>query len=105
MLDEYQVVLHSRDSIAPVGVLHPSKFHLEKKGHSGSNSLEEPGRVFEVQGDGPNLSDSTRQQDNGIVDLVEHSRNRLHLSKTEKESTFSICCWLEDSSQSSAGNF
>ncbi|KAL1211604.1 hypothetical protein V5N11_023609 [Cardamine amara subsp. amara] len=104
VLDEFQVVLHSPDSIAPVGVLHPSTFHLEKKGHPGSTSLEkEQGLVFEVHGDGLNRSESTHQQDNGIVDLVEHTRDRLHLSKTEKENTFSICCWLEDSSESSTG--
>jgi len=100
VLDEFQVVLHSPDSIAPVGVLHPTTFHLEKKD---SNSLEkkEPGLVFEVQGDGPNTPESTRQPDNGTV---EHTRNRVSLSKTGKENTFSICCWLEDSSQSSTGN-
>ncbi|ESQ49638.1 hypothetical protein EUTSA_v10020155mg [Eutrema salsugineum] len=104
VLDEFQVVLHSPDSIAPVGVLHPSTFHLEKKGNPDFNSLgEEPGLVFEVHGDGPNTSESTRQRDNGIVDIVEHTRNRLNLSKTEKENTFSICCWLEDSSESSTG--
>ncbi|KAH0881578.1 hypothetical protein HID58_068972 [Brassica napus] len=99
VLDEFQVVLHSPDSIAPVGVLHPTTFHLEKKD---SNSLEkkEPGLVFEVQGDGPNTPESTRQPDNGTV---EHTRNRVSLSKTGKENTFSICCWLEDSSQSSTG--
>lgn len=102
MLDEFQVVLHSPDSIAPVGVLHPSTFHLEKKENSDSNSLEkEPGLVFEVQGDGPNTPESTCQRDNGVV---EHTRNRLHLSKTEKENTFSICCWLEESSESLTGN-
>jgi len=100
VLDEFQVVLHSPDSIAPVGVLHPTTFHLEKKD---SNSLEEkePGLVFEVQGDGPNTPESTCQPDNGTV---EHTRNRVSLSKTGKENTFSICCWLEDSSQSSTGN-
>ncbi|CAH8259295.1 unnamed protein product [Arabidopsis lyrata] len=104
VLDEYQVVLHSPDSIAPVGVLHPSTFHLEKKGNPDSNSPEEESSlVSEVLGDGPNTSDSTRQRDNGIVDLGEHTSNRLHISKTEKHNTFSICCWLEDSSVSSTG--
>ncbi|CAA7041137.1 unnamed protein product [Microthlaspi erraticum] len=99
VLDEFQVVLHSPDCIAPVGVLHPSTFHLEKKENPESNSLEGgSGLVFEVQGDGPNTPESTRQQDDGNVGLVEHTRNRLHLSKTEKDNTFSICCWLEDSS-------
>ena len=103
MLDEFQVVLHSPDSIAPVGVLHPTTFHLEKKD---SNSLEEkePGLVFEVQGDGPNTPESTHQRDNRAVDVVEHTRNGVHLSKTGKENTFSICCWLEGSSESSTGN-
>ncbi|WZY96404.1 hypothetical protein YC2023_068733 [Brassica napus] len=101
VLDEFEVKLHSPDSIAPVGVLHPTVFHLEKKGDPDSNSLEkEPGLVFEVQGDGPSTPDSTRQRDSGTV---EHTRNRVHLSKTGKENTFSICCWLEDSSQSSTG--
>ncbi|KAF3583875.1 hypothetical protein F2Q69_00032416 [Brassica cretica] len=102
VLDEFQVVLHSPDSIAPVGVLHPTTFHLEKKD---SNSLEEkePGLVFEVQGDGPNTPESTHQRDNRAVDVVEHTRNGVHLSKTGKENTFSICCWLEGSSESSTG--
>ncbi|KAF8107716.1 hypothetical protein N665_0118s0080 [Sinapis alba] len=96
VLDEFQVVLHSPDSIAPVGVLHPTTFHLEKKGNPDSDSLEkEPGLVFEVQGDGPNTPESTRQVDNGTV---EHKRNRVNLSKTGKENTFSICCWLSESS-------
>ncbi|KAJ0237093.1 Diphthamide synthase [Hirschfeldia incana] len=103
VLDEFQVVLHSPDSIAPVGVLHPTTFHLEKKGNPDSDSLEEkePVLVFEVQGDGgPNTPESTHQPDNGTV---EHTRNRVSLSKTGKENTFSICCWLEDSSESSTG--
>ncbi|CAH8361559.1 unnamed protein product [Eruca vesicaria subsp. sativa] len=104
VLDEFQVVLHSPDSIAPVGVLHPTIFHLEKKGNPDPGSLEdEPGLVFEVQGDGPNTPESTHQLDNGIVDVVEHKRTRVNLSKTGKENTFSICCWLKDSSESSTG--
>ncbi|KAF8054057.1 hypothetical protein N665_1354s0017 [Sinapis alba] len=100
VLDEFEVKLHSPDSIAPVGVLHPTIFHLEKKGSADSNSVEEeePGLVFEVQGDGPNTPEPTCLLDNGIVDVVEHTRNRVNLSKTGKENTFSICCWLEDSS-------
>ncbi|XP_010485824.1 PREDICTED: diphthine--ammonia ligase-like [Camelina sativa] len=104
VLDECQVVLHSPDSIAPVGVLHPSTFHLEKKGNPDSNSLEkESSLVSEVLGDGPNTSNSTRQRDSGIVDLVEHTSNRVHISRTEKHNTFSICCWLENSLNSSTG--
>ncbi|CAH9103741.1 unnamed protein product [Cuscuta epithymum] len=38
VLDEFKVILHSSDSIAPVGVLHPLSFHLEKKTDSVSSS-------------------------------------------------------------------
>ncbi|WZZ79906.1 LOW QUALITY PROTEIN: hypothetical protein YC2023_100478 [Brassica napus] len=102
VLDEFEVKLDSPDSIAPVGVLHPTVFHLEKKD---SNSLEEkePGLVFEVQGDGHNTPESTHQRDNRTVDIIEHTRNRVSLSKTGKENTFSICCWLEGYSESSTG--
>lgn len=31
ILDEFSIQLHSADSFAPVGVLHPLKFHLEPK--------------------------------------------------------------------------
>ncbi|WVZ08430.1 hypothetical protein V8G54_021776 [Vigna mungo] len=31
VLDEHQVVMHSSDAIAPVGILHPLAFHLENK--------------------------------------------------------------------------
>uniref|UniRef100_A0A0D3B9M1 Diphthine--ammonia ligase n=1 Tax=Brassica oleracea var. oleracea TaxID=109376 RepID=A0A0D3B9M1_BRAOL len=104
VLDEFEVKLHSPDSIAPVGVLHPTVFHLEKKGNADSSSLEEePGLVFEVQGDGPNPPESTCQLDNGIADVVGQTRTRVNLSKTGKDNTFSICCWLEDSSESSTG--
>ena len=102
MLDEFEVKLHSPDSIAPVGVLHPTIFHLEKKGSTDSSSLEnEPGLVFEVQGDGPNTTEATRQLDNRIVD---HTRTRVNLSKTGKDNTFSIFCWLEDFSESPTGS-
>ncbi|XWS57767.1 hypothetical protein CRYUN_Cryun09bG0201500 [Craigia yunnanensis] len=60
MLDEFQVVLHSSDSIAPVGVLHPLKFHLERKassslsGNDKTNDLcRENISIFEVQDENP----------------------------------------------------
>lgn len=55
MLDEFQIVLHSPDSIAPVGILHPLAFHLENKVESiSSNGIDEASNldtVFEVEGD------------------------------------------------------
>lgn len=52
VLDEYEVALHSPDQIAPVGVLHPTKFHLEVKSSGMKANLESfltP--VFEVTDD------------------------------------------------------
>ena len=39
-------MLHSPDNIAPVGVLHPSQFHLENK-HLGQ-SIEDVGQIHHV---------------------------------------------------------
>ncbi|EOY10896.1 Meiotically up-regulated gene 71 protein isoform 5 [Theobroma cacao] len=112
MLDESQVVLHSSDSIAPVGVLHPLKFHLERKaksnsisGNDKSNDLyrENISSVFEVQGENPLECKAPCESVPEASDLVEVSSHRLHLSKTEKADTFSICCWLQDQSEPSAG--
>ncbi|XWS64763.1 hypothetical protein CRYUN_Cryun05aG0031400 [Craigia yunnanensis] len=111
VLDEFQVVLHSSDSIAPVGVLHPLKFHLERKvssslsGNDKTNDLcgENMTSVFEVQGENPQEHRALCESVLEVTDLVEVSSNRLHLSKTEKDSTFSICCWLQDPSEPSAG--
>ncbi|XVE90011.1 hypothetical protein DITRI_Ditri20bG0042000 [Diplodiscus trichospermus] len=111
MLDEFQVVLHSSDSIAPVGVLHPLQFHLEKKASSSlsdkdkANDLfgENMSSVFEVQGENLQECKASCKSVPEVSDLVEVSRKRLHLSKTEKDNTFSICCWLQDSSEPSAG--
>ncbi|KAG8479031.1 hypothetical protein CXB51_029746 [Gossypium anomalum] len=111
MLDDFQVVLHSSDSIAPVGVLHPLKFHLESKqsnslsGNNKTNDLcrENISSVFEVQG--VNLEECKAPGEPGpeVNDLIEVSSHRLHLFKTEKDNTFSICCWLQDTSGPSTG--
>ncbi|KAI5072248.1 hypothetical protein GOP47_0012354 [Adiantum capillus-veneris] len=44
-LDEFDIVQHSPDTIAPVGVLHPSKFHLETK-ISTSSALQPTSEPF-----------------------------------------------------------
>ncbi|MBA0770718.1 hypothetical protein Gotri_019319 [Gossypium trilobum] len=106
MLDDFQVVLHSSDSIAPVGVLHPLKFHLESKqsnslsGNNKTNDLcrENISSVFEVQGVNLEECKAPGEPDPEVNDLIEVSSHRLHLSKTEKDNTFSICCWLQDTS-------
>jgi len=49
ILDDFEVSLHSPDKIAPVGVLHPTKFHLESKGISSAKSSPDlASSVFEV---------------------------------------------------------
>lgn len=111
MLDDFQVVLHSSDSIAPVGVLHPLKFHLESKqsnslsGNNKTNDLcrENISSVFEVQGVNLEECKAPGEPDPEVNDLIEVSSHRLHLSKTEKDTTFSICCWLQDTSGPSTG--
>ncbi|KAJ0078595.1 hypothetical protein Patl1_23155 [Pistacia atlantica] len=112
VLDEFQVVLHSPDSIAPVGVLHPLKFHLESKSVSASLSdgektenfcKEKTGFVFEVQGDCPERCEATSQFVAEVTNLVEVTNLRLNISKTKKDNTFSICCWLQGPSKTSAG--
>ena len=111
VLDEFQVVLHSSDSIAPVGVLHTLKFHLERKvssslsGNDKTNDLcrENMTSVFEVQGENPQEHKAPCESVLEVTDLVEVSSNRFNLSKTEKDNTFSICCWLQDPSEPSTG--
>ncbi|XP_071724831.1 diphthine--ammonia ligase [Rutidosis leptorrhynchoides] len=111
VLDKFEVVLHSSDSIAPVGVLHPLEFHLENKvsiESGGCDTLNgvcegNKGFVFEVHADSvercettyPSIADATEVVPEEITD------DRIHISKTNKDDTFSICCWLEDTSKTS----
>ncbi|CAN0892714.1 Diphthine--ammonia ligase [Linum grandiflorum] len=110
VLDESQILLHSPDSIAPVGILHPSKFHLERKGDavSGNDSTpeshqKEGGTVIEVQGDCPEESETICQPVGSDTVSVEHLDDRLCISRTTKDNTFSMSCWLQDSSKTSPG--
>ena len=111
MLDESQVILHSSDSIAPVGVLHPVAFHLQSKAEShsleSSNNFheiceEKLGFLYEVQGD-TEAGDAICQADAAVDDLVKLPEHKIHISRTQKGDTFSICCWLQDSCTTSAG--
>lgn len=112
VLDEFQVVLHSADSIAPVGVLHPLAFHLEYKAGSASlsgrreteNSIQEKtGLVFEVQGECPQNSEAMCLPVAEVTDSVEVTDNRLNISRRKKDNAFSICCWLQETQKTSAG--
>lgn len=113
MLDEFQVVLHSTDPICPVGILHPLAFHLEKKsetvplGDSNKNDdvcLEELDLVCEVQGDCQQRCENILMSTYAASKLVEVDNQKLQISRTKMDNTFSISCWLQDSSKISAGN-
>lgn len=104
MLDEYQVVRHSSDSIAPVGILHPLAFHLENKADAQSlksqdkiheTCMQNLGSVFEVHDSLERCEATCKPIDcTDPTDGVEH---KFNISRTNNKSTFSICCWLQDS--------
>lgn len=106
VLDKYQIALHSPDSIASVGVIHPVEFHLENKkkppllnvdGKIDNASQEKHGSVFEVDGDCPQTSGSMSQHIAETTDLVDVAHHRLRISRTKKDNLFSVCYWLQDS--------
>ncbi|XP_021776073.1 diphthine--ammonia ligase-like isoform X2 [Chenopodium quinoa] len=112
VLDDFQVILHSPDSIAPVGVLHPLAFHLEPKGlstdSSDSNlsngiSLEDMDGVYEIQGDNTLLPADPSQFSDSLSDLIANTSYHLQMSKIDRGDTFSICCWLQDLHRLSTG--
>ncbi|CAA2954688.1 Hypothetical predicted protein [Olea europaea subsp. europaea] len=110
VLDKFQVVLHSSDHIAPVGVLHPLAFHLEKKldsaspsdiGGSNEVTVEEMDSVYEVSGDWTNLGEAPIRKVGLISNLKPDINQRLRISKSKKDGTFSISCWLQDACNTS----
>ncbi|KAL2937244.1 Diphthine--ammonia ligase [Bienertia sinuspersici] len=112
VLDDFQVVLHSPDSIASVGVLHPSAFHLEAKGLSTDSSdknlnnglsSENMKYVYEVQGDCAMLHADQSLFSDSLSDMIDNTMYHLQMSKIDRGDTFSICCWLQDSHRSSTG--
>lgn len=103
VLDEFEVVLHSSDSIAPVGVLHPLAFHSEyKPKYVNGVRLEEIDLVVEVPGDCLKVCKEKDRHSDVAIDLAEVKEPKIHISKTRKDNTFSMCSWLQDSNRSSA---
>ncbi|KAL3520996.1 hypothetical protein ACH5RR_019145 [Cinchona calisaya] len=111
VLDEFQVVLRSTDPISPVGILHPLAFHLEKKtetmplGNSEENGcahVEELDLVCEVQGDCQQRYENTSMSTDLASKLVEVDNEKPQVSRSKMDNTFSISCWLQDSSKTSA---
>ncbi|KAK1260653.1 hypothetical protein QJS04_geneDACA002376 [Acorus gramineus] len=103
ILDNSQVVLHSTDSIASVGILHPSAFHLEYKSpicsissnfaNNGTTS-EKVGYVHEVRGDC--VSNDLVKCQSTDVGLHKVVKNDLLISRTGGN-LLSIGCWIQDS--------
>lgn len=92
--------------VAPVGILHPSAFHLEYKMSScntmtGSDSVK-MANVYEVEGDSiPTYGVKSHSLDL-VSDLYAAADQKIHLSSTKKD-TFSIGCWIQDTSGTSEG--
>lgn len=112
VLDEFQIVLHSSDSIAPVGILHPLAFHLGNKVESiSSNGVDEGSNicqrnvdtVFEVQGDVQQEGEAAREFVAISSERSGVTKQELKVSKTMKDNVFSISCWLQDSCKNSSG--
>ncbi|KAM3234978.1 diphthine-ammonia ligase isoform X1 [Capsicum annuum] len=111
VLDKFQIVLHSSDSIAPVGILHPLAFHLETKVESiYSNGIDEDSNVcqgnvdtvFEVQGDVQQEGEAASEFVAGSSKRPSVTKQELKVSKTMKDNVFSISCWLQDSCKNSS---
>ncbi|XP_011080570.1 diphthine--ammonia ligase isoform X1 [Sesamum indicum] len=111
VLDKFQVVLHSSDQIAPVGVLHPMEYHLENKlvslsacdnDKSYEVTLGEFDSVCEVLGDCQDTCEAPNQKNDVISDLALDTQHDIHISESRKDSTISIACWLQDASKTSA---
>ncbi|WOL06437.1 diphthine--ammonia ligase [Canna indica] len=107
-LDKFEVIMHSPDHIAPVGVLHPLTFHLQHKQEVLSSRISDVGSgkvsyVSEVKGD------STL--DDTVPSHPIHSQFGIHtttkslslcISRSSRD-MFSIGCWIQNLSSTSEG--
>ncbi|GAB2287458.1 hypothetical protein Dimus_021836 [Dionaea muscipula] len=110
VLDDFEVVLHSSDSIAPVGVLRPLAFHLEAKNLIASSDdignndwLEEMNSVHEVLGDCLHFDPELHHSFDLVFDMKGNKGQKFHTSKIKMDGTFSMCCWLQDFCSNSTG--
>ncbi|XP_039163343.1 diphthine--ammonia ligase isoform X1 [Eucalyptus grandis] len=109
VLEEFQVILHSSDSIAPVGILHPLAFHLETKAESVSvggcdkmNDLrhENTGLVYEVQAENSEGCVDAKESVADVNVLTKAADDGLQISTKKEDLAFSISCWLGASESS-----
>ncbi|VFQ81252.1 unnamed protein product [Cuscuta campestris] len=105
VLDEFKVILHSSDSIAPVGVLHPLSFHLENKMDSVSSS-ETNGCSSLCKGDISTVNEVVDECQQGISELIDFTTlsgammENLKFSNSQESDIYSISCWLHQSETS-----
>jgi len=105
VLDEHQVVMHSSDAIAPVGILHPLSFHLENKVDvqylKSKDNIHEictqkPGSVYEVH-DSLEGCEATYKPLDCRADAMDGIEHKFNISRTNNKGTFSLSFWLQDS--------
>ncbi|MED6211220.1 hypothetical protein PIB30_071649 [Stylosanthes scabra] len=105
VLDDYQVVMHSSDSIAPVGILHPLKFHLEKKvdvqsstspDNLSETSVQKLGTVIEVEDTLERYEDTCKPLDCS-ADPIDDLAHKFNISRTNNKRTLTLSCSLQDS--------
>lgn len=104
VLDDFEVVMHSSDSIAPVGVLHPLAFHTEHKPKYIEGACDENiESVFDVPGDCLQIRKEKYPLSDVGIDLAAVKEVEIHTSMTRKDDTFSLSCWLRETGKTSAG--
>ncbi|KAK9087348.1 hypothetical protein Syun_029742 [Stephania yunnanensis] len=107
VLDDFKVVHHSLDSIAPAGVLHPLTFHLEHKREfisstSDDYDVRENGRpsIFEVEACVQHVGALCHSV---TSEVVMDKDIELEVARTKRDDTFSVICWIHGSSKPSGG--
>ncbi|KAK3155526.1 hypothetical protein QOZ80_2BG0204330 [Eleusine coracana subsp. coracana] len=108
ILDDSEVILHSADSIASVGILHPLAFHLEHKPDS-SNAIgntvvaeENSSCLYEVDECIADTDVEENQTFSTIPAVDAYTNTDLCISKTGKNLR-SIGCWIQDPTSASQG--
>ncbi|ESW33988.1 hypothetical protein PHAVU_001G114900 [Phaseolus vulgaris] len=106
VLDEHQVVMHSSDAIAPVGILHPLAFHLENKADlqylKSQDNIHEIctqklGSVYEVPDSIEGCEATTDKPVDYRADTMDGIEHKFNISRTNNKGTFSLNFWLQDS--------
>ncbi|KAL6911327.1 hypothetical protein ACP4OV_000132 [Aristida adscensionis] len=100
ILDDSEVILHSADSIASVGILHPLAFHLEHKPDSrdrieDSAISQESSSLYEVDNDIVDADVEENQTLSPAPTVDAYTNTDLRISKTG-QNLHSIGCWIRN---------